>query len=113
MINLFDIQNTSSSSLVVAPLKKSVFGSLRGKKNRGSGQSSTSLPRNVTLDGVVDSKETAGASELMKDSLQITIRVEIDQKNPSGKTKPYRFLIPVLNYDDSSSAGVKRMSRSI
>lgn len=43
------------------------------------------------------------------DALEVILRVEVNQKNPDGATKPYRLIIPPLttqSYDATASAYV-------
>ncbi|TGZ81880.1 hypothetical protein EX30DRAFT_305706 [Ascodesmis nigricans] len=103
-ISMFDLQNPSAASLDMGRARKSTFRRPKKQASPKSAKSATNLPQNATLDGVSDSKEAAGLSELMKDSLHVTIRVEVDQKDPSRGTKPYRFLIPALDVNEELTA---------
>lgn len=98
ILSLFDPNNISTLSLD-PPEKKSSW-SRRSKKGSikksHSVRSTKSLPQNAILDGASDSKEIVDLPGAMTDSLQVTLRVEINHKNPEGATKPYRFIIPVL-----------------
>lgn len=46
-------------------------------------------------DGAVESK-IGKKSNLLREGLAVTLRMEVSQKDPSGATKPYRFTVPAL-----------------
>lgn len=58
--------------------------------------SAVDLPGDAGLDGAAGSTLELDPHELMRDGLQVTLRMEINQHDPSGATKPYSFNIPAL-----------------
>lgn len=64
------------------------------KTNAQPSMTSTSVPNG--FDGTAESITGLGNHEMMKDALAVTINAEINQKNPSGATKAYRYLVPAL-----------------
>jgi hypothetical protein len=54
------------------------------------------------LDGAGGSRIALDPHELMKDGIQATLRVQIDQRDPSGATRPYTFAIPALTCDSNA-----------
>jgi len=52
-----------------------------------------------SVDGAAASTPTLDLDEVMRDGIQVALRVEINQKDPTGATKPYRFNIPPLRCD--------------
>lgn len=115
MLSLYDINRTSSLSLGT-PDKKSSW-SRRSKKGgikkSQSIRSANSLPQNAVLDGAGDSREIMNFGSVMKDSLQVVLRVEINHKTPEGSTKPYRFIIPALESDKSDDIPKANVAKSI
>jgi len=37
--------------------------------------------------------------------LDVVLRMEVDQKDPAGDTKPYRLLVPALRYERDAADG--------
>ncbi|KAI5800657.1 hypothetical protein FPQ18DRAFT_252998 [Pyronema domesticum] len=85
-----------NAELELKPLKDSKFSKIR---KATFGKSKTDPPEqefDAHYDGVGSSKIEVDKEELMRDGLQVTLQMEIDQKNPKGATKPYRFAVPAL-----------------
>lgn len=61
--------------------------------------SAVHLPGDAGLDGAVGSSEYMDPHEVMRDGLQVTLRMEINQRDPSGATKPYSFNVPALTVE--------------
>ena len=59
-------------------------------------RTTTDLSRQGGLDGAGASTVVLDTNEVMKEGLQVTLRVEINQRDPSGRTKAYGFSIPAL-----------------
>lgn len=81
-----------------APVKETQLSKLRratfGKPSVKSPQP-TDFAAEGGLDGAVESKMDR-KTDLWREGLEVTLRVEIDQKDASGATKPYRFAVPAL-----------------
>lgn len=65
---------------------------------------STSVPNGF------DGASELGKHEIMKDALAVTINAEINQKDPSGATKPYRYLVPALLSERESTERVNAVA---
>jgi len=50
-------------------------------------------------------QETADTPQTGKDALEVVLRVEVNQKNPDGATKPYRLIIPSLTVSSFDAIG--------
>jgi hypothetical protein len=88
--------SADSAELELKPLKDSKFSKIR---KATFGKSKIDPPEqefDAHYDGVGSSKIEVDKEELMRDGLQVTLQMEIDQKNPKGATKPYRFAVPAL-----------------
>lgn len=46
-------------------------------------------------DGAVEGK-MGKKSNLLREGLAVTLRMEVSQRDPSGATKPYKFTVPAL-----------------
>jgi len=69
---------------------------------RSSGQKKGTGLSGKSKQDIADSPQGANAV----DALEVILRVEINQKNPDGATKPYRLIIPPLttqSYDATAS----------
>ncbi|KAA8894830.1 hypothetical protein FN846DRAFT_785850 [Sphaerosporella brunnea] len=56
-------------------------------------------PLEAGLDGAAGSTMELDPHEYMRDGLQITLQMEINQHDPAGRTKPYSFNVPSLRKD--------------
>lgn len=50
-------------------------------------------------------QETTDTGIAGKDALEVVLRVEVNQKNPDGVTKPYRLVIPSLTVSSFDAIG--------
>lgn len=54
--------------------------------------------------GLSEKERRAGAGYInLEQGLEVTLNVEVSQKDPAGITVPYRLLVPALKYDKNSS----------
>ena len=44
----------------------------------------------------------------LEGGLEITLNVEVNQRDPAGITAPYRLLVPALFFNDARRSGVER-----
>lgn len=101
---------SEGAELETATAQKSRFAKIRqntfGKSSDKAAKpvAGDNFAREGGLDGAGSSKVMTDPIEMMRDGLQVTIRVEIDQKNKQGVTKPYRFAVPALVYDPGDGA---------
>jgi hypothetical protein len=51
------------------------------------------------------SSQKAGSEVSRKDSLDVVLRMEVDQRDPSGNTKPYRLIVPALKCEKTVADG--------
>lgn len=82
------------------PVKRSTFSRIR--KSTFLKSQKTSSAANTTLVGLEETNVSTGRidrAQMKKGALDVTLRMEVNQKDPSGDTKPYRLIIPTLNYE--------------
>jgi hypothetical protein len=79
-------------------MKKATF----GKPSKGNSMSSATI---ATLDGANSSSQKVGFEGPKKDALEVVLRVEIDQRDPSGSTKPYQLVVPTLKCEKTATGG--------
>lgn len=87
------------------PKKTSTLSKIR-RSTFGRKQSDINKPADFVMEGGLDgaggSRIALDPHELMKDGIQATLRVQIDQRDPSGATRPYTFAIPALTCDSNA-----------
>lgn len=92
--------------LEMQPTKRSTFAKIRkatfGKPSKGD--PSSSAPAAV-LDRANSSSQKANSEGSTKDALDVVLRMEVNQKDPSGNTKPYRLIVPVLKCERAAAGG--------
>lgn len=91
------------------PVKRSTFSKLK-KATFGTKLNKSGTMSNIAVAGIgganTSSPEVA-AGRLGGDVLDVVLRMEVDQKDPAGDTKPYRLLVPALRYErDVADGGV-------
>jgi hypothetical protein len=82
------------------PTKRSTFSKLRKNTFKKSQKADPDV--NVNLVGLNRENSDRGQKEIMEtktDALDVILRMEINQKDPSGHTKPYRLIVPILKYE--------------
>ncbi|KAI5847199.1 hypothetical protein DFP73DRAFT_572498 [Morchella snyderi] len=82
------------------PTKRSTFSKL--KKNTFKKSQKADPHVNVNFVGPTPENSGSGQKEIIEtktDALDVILRMEISQKDPSGHTKPYRLIVPTLQYE--------------
>jgi len=95
----------TNAELEQKPIKESTFSKIRKstfKRSRKDPPANT-FPSEGGMDGAGASTMNLDSNKLMRDGLQVTLRVEIDQHDPSGATKAYRFAIPALQGEQATN----------
>ena len=95
IINSYD-PDSSNVGFETKKTKKSAFSKIVKPLKMKSEPSAVHLPGDAGLEVAAGSTVDLAPHELMRDGLQVTLRMEIDQHNPSGETKPYSFKVPTL-----------------
>jgi hypothetical protein len=78
-------------------VKKSTLSKI--KKTIGKKKDAAEPSLEVGLDGAAGSTMELDPHEYMRDGLQFTLQMEINQHDPKGSTKPYCFNVPPLRKD--------------
>lgn len=106
VISPHDPKNCSRTSVEIQQFKRSTFERIKRTtfKRSQPSRSAESFPQERGFDGAAESTERLHPSDLIQNSLEISLRMEINQRDPSGETKPYRFIIPALRYNENHVA---------
>lgn len=69
----------------------------------GSQKKGTAPPNHGKLKQ--ETADTPQTGIVGKDALEVVLKVEVNQKNPDGATKPYRLIIPSLTVSSFDAIG--------
>lgn len=101
--NIDDAGLSKASSRIGIP-KFFKSGAQRKVTGRKDGASTGPKNSGKTKQDTSDSPQSVNATN---DALEVTIRVEVNPKNPDGATKPYRLIVPPLitpSYDAAAGS---------
>ncbi|CAZ84450.1 unnamed protein product [Tuber melanosporum] len=90
------------------PVKRSTFSKIKGAtfgSNKSNKPDPLSNVRMAGVDGANTNGPKAVADRLGGDALDVVLRMEVDQKDPAGNTKPYRLLVPALKFEEDAADG--------
>ena len=102
-ISPHDPDDNEGAELETSAAQQSTFTKMRkGTFGRSSGKGPAPAGDNFgQVDGAGASRVAVDPNELMRDGLQVTICVEINQKDKEGATMPYKFAVPALVTDEN------------
>lgn len=88
------IENETLSPNETEPVKRSTFSKIRRSTfGRSRGVDSTASKTIAGLDGA---NHSADRKHSQKEALDVLLKMEVNQHDPSGATKPYRLIVPAL-----------------
>lgn len=82
------------------PIKRSTFSKIRRHTFKKSQKADPAV--SVNLIELNRENSNRGQKEIVEtktDALDVILKMEMNQKDPSGYTKPYRLTVPVLKYE--------------
>lgn len=86
------------------PAKRSTFSKIRRGTFRKSQKTDPTINTTIAgLDGASASTGQIDHPEMKKGALDVILRMEVNQKDPSGDTKPYRLIVPTLKCEKPAS----------
>ncbi|PWW78854.1 hypothetical protein C7212DRAFT_349410 [Tuber magnatum] len=104
----YSASEASLSKTTQPPVQRSTFSKIK-KATFGAKKSNKPDPlSSVTvagMDGANTSSPKVAADQLGRDALYVVLRMEVNQKDPAGNTKPYRLLVPALKYGRDAADG--------
>ncbi|RPA96163.1 hypothetical protein L873DRAFT_1695539 [Choiromyces venosus 120613-1] len=104
----YSATEASLSKSSESTVKRSTFSKIK-KATFGTSKSNKLDPvANVAvagMDGVNVSSPKVAADGFGRDTLDVVLRMEVDQKDPAGTTKSYRHLVPALKYEGDAAGG--------
>lgn len=84
-------------------MKRSTFSKIRKTTFRKSRKADSTV--NMTVASLDGGNVSVGHVDphTRKEALDVVLRMEVNQKDPSGNTKPYRLIVPVLKCEKATA----------
>lgn len=85
------------------PVKRSTFSKIRRNTFKRSQKADPTASKAIAgLDGA---NLSAGQNDHQKEALDVVLKMEVNQHDPSGVTKPYRLIVPALKCERAAADG--------
>lgn len=96
------VESETLSPSETEPVKRSTFSKIR--RNTFKRSQKADLTPNKTVAGL-DGANLSTSQNDQREALDVVLKMEVNQHDPSGATKPYRLVVPALKCERAAADG--------
>lgn len=97
------VEDETLSPSETEPVKRSTFSKIRRSTFKRSQKADLTL--NKTVAGLDGANLSTSRNGHQREALDVVLKMEVNQHDPSGATKPYRLVVPALKCERAAADG--------